>query len=120
VTDGDRPKKEHVHPPEENKRAGPERRASRRTPVAIPVEIHIGDRGLTTRGTTVNLSRTGALVSLRYPIEVGEHCTVQFPMAGPGLVSAVSATVLRVEKMADGNLVALEFDDELPAAPGLR
>lgn len=88
--------------------------------VSLPVDINVGARGLPTRGTTVNLSRGGALVSIHNPVEVGERCTVQFPMARPGLVSAVMATVNRVEGVADGHLVALQFDDELPAAPWLR
>jgi len=99
--------------------AGPDGRAYRRTAITIPVEIDIGPRGVSTRGTTVNLSRGGALVSVRHPIEAGQRCTLHFPLAGPRLVSAVAATVVRVEKIADGNLVALAFDDELPEAPGL-
>lgn len=106
--------------PEHSERADPERRAHPRTGVSIPVEINVGARGLATRGTTINLSRVGALVSVAEEIEAGERCEVWFPMAGPGLVSVTSAQITRVERMPDGYLVALQFDDELPAAPGLR
>jgi hypothetical protein len=106
--------------PEEQSRAGTERRAHPRTAVSIPVEVSVSARGVAIAGTTVNLGRGGALVCVRAPIVVGEHCTVHFRMAGPGLVSVVSATAIRSDRIADGHLVALEFDDKLPAAPGLR
>lgn len=118
---GDRPPEDSVHEPSADREpVRPERRAHPRSPITIPVEIDVGVRGLPTAGTTVNLSRGGALVSVRDSIEAGERCTFHFTMAGPGLVSAVMATVIRVEHLTDGNLVALEFDDELPAAPGLQ
>lgn len=107
-------------PRHDRSQADEERRAQRRVVVSLPVEIDVAARGLPTRGTTVNLSRGGALVAAREPFEVGDRCVVRFPMAGPGLVSAVTATVVRVERLVDGNLVGLEFDDELPASPGLR
>jgi hypothetical protein len=52
-------------------------------------------------------------------LEVGDPCVVRFPMAGPGLVSSVTATAVRVERLMDGYLVALQFDQALPPAPGL-
>jgi hypothetical protein len=121
VADGDHQQGNSVHARHEGGGAEePERRAYPRIAITVPVEIDMGASGLPARGTTVNLSRSSALVSVRGRMEIGERCTIHFLMAGPGLVSAVAATVTRVMMIADGHLVALEFDDELPAAPGLR
>jgi hypothetical protein len=121
VADGDHLQDDFVDDPtgEQHEPAAPDRRVQRRIAASVPVEIHVGTRGIPTRGTTVNLSPSGALVSSRYPFEVGEHCTVHFPLARPGLVSTFTATIVRVDRMADGSLVALEFDDALLVTPGL-
>jgi hypothetical protein len=120
VIDGDHPQATFVRRPEQHEKAGPERRVHPRLEVVVPVEIDVGVYGVTTAGVTVNLSRGGVLANVADAIEVGEHCTVRFPKPGSRSDSIKSGTIVRAEKLGNGNLIALQFDAELPTAPGLR
>ena len=76
----------------------------------MPVEIDVGVYGVTTAGKTVNLSNKGMLANVDQPIEVGERCMIRFSEPGPNHDAVMSGTVVRVHRVGDGNLVALEFD----------
>lgn len=120
MADGDHPHIPFEISPEQRERAGPERRVHPRLEVVVPVEIDVGVYGVTTVGQSVNLSRGGVLACVADAIEVGERCTVRFPKPGFRSDSIMSGTVVRAQRIDDGNLIALQFDHELPTAPGLR
>lgn len=96
-----------------------DRRAHPRLEVIVPIEIDVGLYGVTSVGSTVNLSRGGVLANVDHPIEVGEQCTIRFPKPSSRLDSVMVGRVVRSRSTAAGNLVALQFDRALPSAPGL-
>ncbi len=87
-----------------------ERRVHPRVQVALPVELDVDDYGPTAKGSTVDLSRGGVLMTVDLHVEVGARCTVRFPMAGVDGPEVKSGRVVRSGPVGSGFLVALQFD----------
>ena len=88
-------------------------------PIHLLVSLHGFDPAhhrYESKGITVNVSRSGALVRVNQPVAAGERCLVHLP-AGEAAVgkTLLYGTVLRVDEIDETFEVALRFDTKLQA-----
>lgn len=99
----------------------PNGRGHERTPASIDVELVVSlhgfdplDHGFEAHGTTVDVSRGGALTRVRRPVTEGSRCVLHVPGGEEALGrNLIYGTVRRVTEEPEGFLVAVEFDTPL-------